>query len=95
MQRELQKHHVDCTSVVFVRRDVYDHLVDETPDRGKESHVNLDWSDEELMKQLILRRVQASLTTFQGDFAEVWHRLFEAHVGGESSFHYILRCLGT
>jgi len=90
LQRELQKHSVDCTSVVFVRRDVYDLLVDETPDRGKESHVDLDWSDEELMKQLILSRIQASVASLRGNFNDVWHRLFDAHVGGESSFRYIL-----
>lgn len=90
LQRELQKSHVDCHAVIFVRRDVYDLLVEHTPDRGKESHVDLDWSDEDLMRQLILRRVQASVPELTGDFAEIWHRLFEAHVGGESSFRYIL-----
>ena len=90
LQRELQKHNVDCTSVVFVRRDVLDLLVDHTPDRGKESHVDLNWSDEELMKKLILLRVKASLPALTGDFSDVWHRIFVAHVGGESSFRYML-----
>ena len=90
LQRELQKNKVDCNSVVFIRRDVYDLLVENTPDRGKESHVDLDWSDEELMKELILRRIQASAPEMKGSFADVWNRLFDPHVGGESSFRYIL-----
>ena len=90
LQQELQKNSVDCTAVVFIRRDVFDLLVDHSPDRGKESHVDLDWSDEELMKELILRRIQASIPEMKGDFPDIWHKLFDAHVGGESSFRYIL-----
>jgi hypothetical protein len=90
LQRELQKAQLDCHAITFIRRDVYDLLVDNTPDRGKESHVNLDWSDEDLMRQLILRRIQTSIPELTGDFVEVWPRIFDAHVGGESSFRYIL-----
>lgn len=90
LQRELQKKQVDCITVMFIRRDVYDFLIDETPDRGKEPHVNLDWSDIKLMEQLILQRFKTSVPSLAGDFREIWHQLFDSHVGRDGSFQYIL-----
>ena len=89
-QRDLEKHSIECSTIIFVRRDVYDLLVDQTPDRGKESHVNLDWSDAELIRELLVRRFQDSVPELKGSFDEVWANLFDAHVQGENSFHYIL-----
>jgi hypothetical protein len=66
-----------------------DHLVDLTPDRGKEAEVSLDWSDIELVKRVILRRVNASSDLDDG-FDVVWMRLFDPHVKGNDSFRYIL-----
>ena len=89
LQRSLERQHVDFKTIVFIRKDVYDLFVDQTPDRGKESVANLDWSDIELIKELLLRRFRAA-ETFKGDFEEIWARLFDAHVKGENSFTYIL-----
>ncbi len=91
LQRDLQHKGVDSTAITFIRRDVYDLLVDYTPDRGKEAHVDLDWSDDKLLQELLLLRIRSSVPEMLGSFEDVWMRLFEAHVGGESSFRYLLR----
>ncbi len=90
MQRTFVRQGIDCLATVFLRRDVYDHLVDETPDRGKEPIANLDWSDIELVKELLLLRFRYQAPELEGSFADVWAHLFVQHVGGESSFRYIL-----
>ncbi len=90
IQNTFQKNNLECTSTIFVRRDVYDLLVDETPDRGKEQFVNLDWSDVELLKELLLKRFRYQAPELSGNFDEVWANLFEVHVSGENSFQYII-----
>jgi len=88
-QRYLAKYDVDCHTVLFVRKDVYDLLLDNTPDRGKESVANLDWSDTELIQELLLKRFNQD-NRMQGSFEDIWSRLFDPHIAGEDSFRYIL-----
>ena len=89
LQHSLAGEDLECFTTVFLRRDVYDHLLDQTPDRGKESTVNVDWSDIQLIEELLLRRFRFEVDELKGDFDTVWSQLFEIHVGGESSFAYI------
>ncbi len=90
LQQTMQTHNIECVTTVFIRKDVYDHLVDFTPDRGKESYVNLEWSDIELIKELLLRRIRYQVPELKGSFEDVWSRLFDPHVGGENSFNFLL-----
>jgi hypothetical protein len=89
LQRQLETQNVDFKCLVFIRKDIFDLLVDQTPDRGKESVVNLDWTDEFLLKELVRKRF-AELPDLSGTFDEIWRILFDPHVGGEDSFHYIM-----
>lgn len=89
LQRDLDRHQVEFNSIVFLRKDICDLLVDQTPDRGKESVASLDWSDQALLEEMLLRRFRRS-HEFTGDFRYVWAMLFAPHVGGEDSFRYIL-----
>lgn len=90
LQASMGMHNIECDTTIFIRKDVFDHLVDLTPDRGKETHVNLDWSDIELIKELLLKRFRYKVPELNGSFEEVWSRLFDPNVGGESSFYYLL-----
>ena len=51
----------------------------------------MDWSDIELLKELLLRRFRYQAPELEGDFDEVWARLFDTHIAGENSFGYILQ----
>ncbi len=88
LQRTLQKKQIEFRSVVFIRKDIHDLLVAHTPDRGKDPVANLDWSDAEMLKTLLLMRFHNA--DVKGNFEEVWPMLFDPHVEGESSFQYIL-----
>ena len=44
-----------CT--VFLRNDVYEVLLSNTPDRGKDSVVLVDWLEADLLKQMVRRRL--------------------------------------
>jgi hypothetical protein len=90
LQASMGSRNIECITTIFIRKDVYDHLIDMTPDRGKETNVNLDWSDIELVKELLLKRFRYHVPELNGSFEEVWGRLFNPNVSGESSFEYML-----
>jgi hypothetical protein len=89
VQRTFASRGQDAHTIVFIRQDVHDLLVDQTPDRGKEAAVNLDWSDSELIKSLVAGRIRTS-TGLTGGFDSVWVQVCDAHVGGADSFRYVL-----
>ncbi|MBR0945946.1 P-loop ATPase, Sll1717 family [Bradyrhizobium liaoningense] len=79
--------------VVFLRNDVYELLVDETPDRGKAAIVRIDWTDRAKLRQVIHRRLQASADEKDG-FVSLWTRYFVPTVSDRDSFEYLVdHCL--
>jgi hypothetical protein len=80
--------------VVFLRNDIYELLVDETPDRGKAAQVSIDWTDRTKLRQVIYKRLQVSAGEKGRSFAEVWERFFVAQVGTREAFDYFVdHCL--
>jgi hypothetical protein len=89
LQRQFESRGTECHVIVFIRNDIYEHLVRDTPDRGKDTAVILDWADSEVFKEIIRRRIIRS-TGLEGDFDSLWRLIFDSHVKGEESFAYIL-----
>ena len=90
LQRQLSRNEIECRAIVFIRNDIYEHLLRETPDKGKDTAIVLDWTDEEVFKLLVHRRMMAS-TKIERSFDEMWAMFFESYIRGEHSFAYILR----
>ena len=89
LQRQYSSRNVDVASVVFIRNDIYQHLILEPADRGKETPAILDWNDAELLKDVVTRRIAQS-TEVELNFDEIWATFFTPHVRGEDSFQYVL-----
>lgn len=89
LQKDIERSGAKFNSTVFLRKDIYDLLADQTPDRGKESVANLDWSDDKLLEEMLRKRFESN-PDVDGDFRTIWAQFFEAHLGGEDSFRYIL-----
>jgi hypothetical protein len=89
LQRQFENRGTECHTIVFIRNDIYAHLVNETSDRGKDTAVLLDWTDPEVFKEVIRRRIIRS-TDLEGDFESLWRLIFDSHVRGEESFSYVL-----
>src|SRR5690606_3430737 len=53
VEREIQHQGLEAHDIVFLRNDVYELLIEESPDRGKESKVILNWSDPSMLKELL------------------------------------------
>lgn len=89
IERQFDSRKVDFHSIVFIRNDIYQHLVVDPADRGKETAVILDWNDPEVFKEIIRRRIIYS-TQMEQLFDVLWSYFFETHINGEESFSYIL-----
>jgi hypothetical protein len=89
LERQLDRREIKCSTLVFLRNDVFELLIDETPDRGKEGHVALDWSDPDLLREMIRRRLIYSDVP-DHPFEELWPRICVSHVAGEESFQYLI-----
>lgn len=95
IERDMRKasHEVHC--MVFIRNDVYEHVMRKSADYGKEMRAVLDWADPDLLREMLRLRlisglgVDGSLT-----FQQVWRQVCASHcMGEESSAFMIDRCL--
>lgn len=95
MQRAFGRAGVSASATVFIRNDVYEHLVAATADRGKLGYIVVDWTDPELLLELLHRRFVSSGDLDSGvTFEDVWRQICVSHVDGEESSHYMIdRCL--
>lgn len=96
LERFLRHHDndIDCHGMVFIRDDVYEHLLENTPDRGKIKRIGIDWSSADLLRELLRRRIVASGGNRKSEFEEIWRSICVSHVKGvESSTYLIDRCL--
>lgn len=89
LQRRLEHAEVEFHAIVFLRADIFNLLVEQTPDRGKEAIAYLDWEAEETFQDLILRRIETS-AKISDPFDVVWPTYFEPFVDGQPSFKYVM-----
>jgi hypothetical protein len=52
--------------------------------------VSLDWSDADLLRDMIARRIRAADPELKGEFEAVWTTLVVSHCHGEDSFFFLL-----
>lgn len=90
LERLFNKKQIDCNTIVFIRSDVYELLIDHTPDRGKESIVSLDWTDKDLLKQFMKRRFEYNGINGNLSFEQCWRKIFTSHYLGEETSDYII-----
>jgi hypothetical protein len=92
--RDLAKRHVETHALVFLRQDVYELLVSETSDRGKEARVSLDWTDPDLLREMLRRRFLYNGAELNSKFEEIWRTICATHVRGEETSQFLIdRCL--
>lgn len=90
LRNQLQDRNTEFKSLVFLRSDIYDHLLQEIPDKGKDTAIRLEWDDPVAFERIIERRIVAS-TDLQGDFREeIWPAVCTPLVNTDDSFGYIL-----
>jgi hypothetical protein len=90
IQRELQGEGHDFHCVVFVRNDVYQLLVEASADYGKESRAVLDWTDPDLLREILRRRLIRNSLPDETPFGRVWSQICVSHYHGEETSQYLI-----
>ena len=90
IQRELQGDGHDFHCIVFVRNDVYQLLVEASADYGKESRAVLDWTDPDLLRGMLRRRLIRNSLPDNTPFARVWSQISVSHYHGEETSQYLI-----
>lgn len=94
LERRIQRGGIDAHTLMFIRNDVFEILIEEMSDRGKEPKALLDWTDPDLLRQLILRRANFHADRHSSTFEHLWSQVCVSHVEGEDSSQYLIdRCL--
>ncbi|TPQ31541.1 hypothetical protein C2U70_23880 [Bradyrhizobium guangdongense] len=93
VEREMRKEGNVVHCIVFVRNDVYDHLMRNTPDFGKEMRATLDWNDPDMLREMLRLRLVSGMHTDHSDasFHDIWHELCISHYRGEDTSSYLIR----
>jgi hypothetical protein len=91
IQRQFAREKIELNPIIFLRNDVYELLVENTPDRQKESKEILDWVDSDLLREVVKLRILSSLD-FNGitDFTSIWASLCISHYQGEDTSQYLI-----
>ncbi len=89
VQREMRKADVQMSCIVFVRNDIYELLMNSSPDFGKEARASLDWSDPDLLREVLRRRLAQSFPE-QVSFAQVWGLICVSHYEGEETSQFLI-----
>jgi GTPase SAR1 family protein len=95
VEREFQRRDLEFHSVVFIRDDVYSLLMSGSADYGKEMRAALDWSERDLLADVLKRRLANALSEQLGaEFNSIWSRVAVSHYMGDTTIdHMTDRCL--
>lgn len=90
IQREMIRDKHEFHAIVFIRNDVYQLLMDESADFGKETRANLDWNDPDMLREMIRKRLVQNELPANAGFGEVWNAICVSHIDGEESSQYMI-----
>lgn len=90
LQREFHRTRIRTHGIVFIRNDVYDLLVSTTSDRGKVASARVDWTDPEMLFELLRRRFVSSGAPAAMSFDDIWNTVCVSHIRGEETAHYLV-----
>lgn len=86
IEREFRTRQIVCHSVIFVRDDVYTLLMQGSSDYGKEMRASLDWSDGDLLGQVLKLRINRSQEN-----EDYWSGVCVSHYDGEPWLEFFAR----
>ena len=90
IQREMNKKDHKFHVVVFIRNDVYQLLMEESADFGKELRATLDWNDPDLLREMLRKRMIENDMVEDVSFYQLWAQLFITHYKGEETSQFLI-----
>jgi hypothetical protein len=92
LENDLRRRSIECHGTVFIRNDVFELLVAATSDRGKTPNVVLDWTDPDMLREMLRRRFLYTDNGLDpnGSFDDIWRMIAVTHIRGEETSQYII-----
>ena len=90
IQRDMRQDDHEFQIIIFVRNDVYQLLMEQTPDFGKEMRASLDWSDPDRLREMMRMRLLDDSLPSHTHFQTLWGRVAVSHYAGEESSQYLI-----
>ncbi|BFM09143.1 P-loop ATPase, Sll1717 family [Halioxenophilus aromaticivorans] len=90
IERQFNKSNVNVNTIIFLRNDVFELLVKETSDRGKEASALLDWTDPDLLRELVRLRIISNEVNGDNSFQAIWPKICVSHYMGEESSQFLI-----
>lgn len=92
IEREMRKADRLLHCIVFVRNDVYEHVMKRSSDYGKEMRAVLDWTEPDLLREMLRLRLVLSLDGMAPnvDFDQIWPTFCVSHFHGEETSAYLI-----
>ena len=92
IEREMRKTDRLLHCIIFVRNDVYEHVMRHSADYGKEMRAVLDWTEPDLLREMLRLRVVSGLegSAKSLDFDQIWPTICVSHFHGEETFAYLI-----
>ena len=90
VERKAAKNKASLDWLLFLRNDVFELLVDQQNDRGKDGKIVVDWDSEAALQQVIEERIKSSTLTRTGSSAG-WTEISVPTIDGVSSIAWVTR----
>ncbi|NUY32982.1 hypothetical protein F0160_21075 [Paraburkholderia sp. JPY303] len=92
LEREMRKHEQRLSCLIFIRNDVYELLMKGSADYGKDMRAVLDWTDPDMLREMLRLRLVANIKAAEGerDFEKIWRQVCISHYRGEETSAYMI-----
>lgn len=92
IERDMRKDGRVFHCIVFVRNDVYEHLMRNSPDYGKEMRAVLDWTDRDLLREILRLRLVSGLdkAASTAQLEQLIPLICISHFGGHEVIDYMI-----
>jgi hypothetical protein len=90
IQRDALRKDLQVNVCVFLRDDVYEFLMRDAADRGKDVPIRINWTDNDALLNLVNSRLVVSSGELAVDPPLQWENIASPFIGGQPSFDHIV-----
>lgn len=92
LERDMRRSDFPFHCIVFIRNDVYQYVMQQSADYGKEMRATLDWTDPDQLRELLRLRLASALGSGADgiEFERLWATFCVSHYKGEETSGYIV-----
>jgi len=92
LERDMQRAGHEFHCIIFIRNDVYEHLMQHSADYGKEMRAVLDWTEPDLLREMLRLRLVSGLDKDNSSmtFEQIWRTICISHHRGEETSNFMI-----